>query len=108
MLKVKREVNENVNAEIDFDNFSISLISHFPKLSLKLNELKVIGTFTNGMEHIDLDAAKNSGVQVFNSPYGNTRSVVELVIGEIIILETRSEIFLVVRIKVALINIFRL
>lgn len=43
MLKVKREVNENVNAEIDFDNFSISLISHFPKLSLKLNELKVIG-----------------------------------------------------------------
>ena len=38
------------------------------------------------VSQIDLAAAKERGVVVFNAPYSNTRSVVELAIGEIIML----------------------
>jgi D-3-phosphoglycerate dehydrogenase len=46
----------------------------------------VVGAFCIGTTQIDLDACKNKGVVVFNAPYSNTRSVVELAIGEIIML----------------------
>ncbi len=46
----------------------------------------VIGAFCIGTKQIDLESAKENGVVVFNAPYSNTRSVVELAIGEIIML----------------------
>ena len=49
--------------------------------------LLTIGAYCIGTNQIDLSGAANNGVAVFNAPYSNTRSVVELVIGEIIILE---------------------
>ncbi len=48
--------------------------------------LMAIGAFCIGTNQIDLDTAAKQGVVVFNAPYSNTRSVVELVIGEIIML----------------------
>ncbi|MEM8893843.1 MAG: phosphoglycerate dehydrogenase [Bacteroidota bacterium] len=45
-----------------------------------------IGAFCIGTNQIDLEAAQKKGVAVFNAPFSNTRSVVELAIGEIIIL----------------------
>jgi len=45
-----------------------------------------IGAFCIGTNQIDLDYAIQKGVCVFNAPYSNTRSVVEMVIGEIIML----------------------
>lgn len=53
------------------------------------NKLLVVGAFCIGTTQIDLEYAKKKGVVVFNAPYSNTRSVVELAIGEIIML-TRS------------------
>lgn len=50
------------------------------------NRLLAIGAFCIGTNQIDLDYATQKGVCVFNAPYSNTRSVVELVIGEIIML----------------------
>ncbi|MEM8926837.1 MAG: phosphoglycerate dehydrogenase [Bacteroidota bacterium] len=50
------------------------------------DRLLVIGAFCIGTTQIDLNAAKKSGVVVFNAPYSNTRSVVELAIGQIIML----------------------
>ena len=50
------------------------------------DRLLVIGAFCIGTTQIDLDTAKKSGVTVFNAPYSNTRSVVELAIGQIIML----------------------
>lgn len=50
------------------------------------DKLLVIGAFCIGTTQIDLSAAKAEGVVVFNAPYSNTRSVVELAIGEIIML----------------------
>lgn len=45
-----------------------------------------IGCFCIGTNQVDLDYATKKGVCVFNAPYSNTRSVVEQVIGSIIML----------------------
>jgi D-3-phosphoglycerate dehydrogenase len=52
-------------------------------------ELKAIGAFCIGTNQVDLDACSDHGVIVFNAPYANTRSVVELAIGEILVLARR-------------------
>lgn len=52
-------------------------------------DLRAIGAFCIGTNQIDLTAASRAGLPVFNAPYSNTRSVVELVIGEIVILARR-------------------
>ncbi|MFH6604250.1 phosphoglycerate dehydrogenase [Maribacter algicola] len=50
------------------------------------NKLLVVGAFCIGTTQIDLETCKKKGVVVFNAPYSNTRSVVELAIGQIIML----------------------
>ena len=45
------------------------------------DKLLAIGAFCIGTNQIDLKAATQKGVAVFNAPYSNTRSVAELVIG---------------------------
>lgn len=45
-----------------------------------------IGCFCIGTNQVDTEAAEKKGIPVFNAPYSNTRSVAELVIGEIIVL----------------------
>jgi D-3-phosphoglycerate dehydrogenase / 2-oxoglutarate reductase len=48
------------------------------------DELIAIGAFCIGTNQISLPAASARGVAVFNAPFSNTRSVVELAIAEII------------------------
>jgi len=50
------------------------------------NKLMCIGTFCIGTNQIDLNACNDKGIVVFNAPYSNTRSVVELAVGEMIML----------------------
>jgi D-3-phosphoglycerate dehydrogenase len=50
------------------------------------NRLMAIGAFCIGTNQIDLKAATKRGIAVFNAPYSNTRSVVELAVGEMIML----------------------
>ncbi|UXP31709.1 phosphoglycerate dehydrogenase [Reichenbachiella agarivorans] len=50
------------------------------------NRLMSIGAFCIGTNQIDLDECTKRGITVFNAPYSNTRSVVELAIGEMIML----------------------
>ncbi len=52
-------------------------------------QLQAIGAFCIGTNQIDLDGATEAGVAVFNAPYSNTRSVVELAIAEIISMARR-------------------
>lgn len=49
-------------------------------------KLMGVGAFCIGTEQIDLISAKEKGIAVFNAPYANTRSVVELALGEMIML----------------------
>jgi D-3-phosphoglycerate dehydrogenase len=55
------------------------LFEHAPKLI-------GVGCFCIGTNQVDLDAAQERGIPVFNAPFSNTRSVAELVLAEIILL----------------------
>jgi D-3-phosphoglycerate dehydrogenase / 2-oxoglutarate reductase len=50
------------------------------------DQLIAVGCFSVGTNQVDLDAARKRGIPVFNAPFSNTRSVAELVIGEIVML----------------------
>jgi D-3-phosphoglycerate dehydrogenase len=50
------------------------------------DQLAAVGCFSVGTNQVDLDAARRRGIPVFNAPFSNTRSVAELVIGEIVML----------------------
>ncbi|MFC4556355.1 phosphoglycerate dehydrogenase [Georgenia faecalis] len=52
-------------------------------------QLLAIGAFCIGTNQIDLAAAAREGIAVFNAPFSNTRSVVELAVAEIIALNRR-------------------
>jgi D-3-phosphoglycerate dehydrogenase len=52
-------------------------------------KLQAIGCFCIGVNQVDLDAARQMGIVVFNAPYSNTRSVAELVMGASIMLIRR-------------------
>jgi D-3-phosphoglycerate dehydrogenase len=53
------------------------------------SKLQAIGCFCIGVNQVDLKAASQQGIAVFNAPYSNTRSVAELVIGASIMLIRR-------------------
>src|SRR6266853_2104671 len=55
------------------------VFEHAPKLT-------AVGCFCIGTNQVDLEAAQDRGVPVFNAPFSNTRSVAELVLAEIILL----------------------
>jgi D-3-phosphoglycerate dehydrogenase len=52
-------------------------------------DLVAVGAFCIGVNQIDLAAASERGVAVFNAPFSNTRSVVELALAEIISMARR-------------------
>jgi D-3-phosphoglycerate dehydrogenase len=53
------------------------------------DRLVAVGCFSVGTNQVDLGAARQRGIPVFNAPFSNTRSVAELVIGEIVMLLRR-------------------
>lgn len=52
--------------------------------------LLCVGAFCIGTDHIEAKALAEKGAVLFNAPYSNTRSVVELAVGEIIMLIRRA------------------
>jgi D-3-phosphoglycerate dehydrogenase / 2-oxoglutarate reductase len=55
------------------------ILAHAPRLI-------AVGCFCIGTNQVDLVAARQRGIAVFNAPFANTRSVAELVLGEAILL----------------------
>lgn len=51
--------------------------------------LAAVGCFSVGTNQVDLAAAREAGIPVFNAPFSNTRSVAELTIAEIVMLYRR-------------------
>jgi len=73
-------------AEVDV--LGIRSSTHVPARAFaEAPHLLAVGAFCIGSNQIDLTAATSHGVAVFNAPFSNTRSVVELVIAEIIALQ---------------------
>nr|WP_176489718.1 phosphoglycerate dehydrogenase [Mobilicoccus massiliensis] len=74
----------------DVDVVGIRSTTHVTRRVLEENpQLLAVGAFCIGTNQIDLRAASDLAVPVFNAPFSNTRSVVELVIAEIILLARR-------------------
>jgi D-3-phosphoglycerate dehydrogenase len=64
--------------------------THLTRRALDAAEsLQAVGAFCIGTNQIDLPATLEKGVAVFNAPFSNTRSVVELALSEIIALTRR-------------------
>ena len=57
-----------------------------PKVLDSAKKLHAIGTFCIGTNQVNLEECSTRGIAVFNAPYSNTRSVVELALGEMIML----------------------
>jgi D-3-phosphoglycerate dehydrogenase len=60
-----------------------------PRVLEAAKDLLAVGCFCIGTNQVDLADAAERGVAVFNAPFSNTRSVVELVLAEIIALARR-------------------
>lgn len=86
---VSKSLNENELAEKIRDVSILGIRSRTditPKVIANARKLMAIGAFCVGTNQIALKECSRAGVIVFNAPFSNTRSVVELVIAEIIIL----------------------
>ncbi|GAB49823.1 phosphoglycerate dehydrogenase [Mobilicoccus pelagius] len=81
---------ELVEALAGVDVLGIRSTTHVTREVLAANpQLLAVGAFCIGTNQIDLAAAASLAVPVFNAPFSNTRSVVELVLAEIILLARR-------------------
>lgn len=79
-----------VEALQDVDLLGIRSGTHVTRAVLEqAPRLEAVGCFCIGTNQVDLEAAAERGVPVFNAPYSNTRSVVELALGEIISMARR-------------------
>ena len=57
-----------------------------PEVFEQARKLVAVGCFCIGTNQVNLTAGQHKGIPVFNAPYSNTRSVAELVLGEMIML----------------------
>lgn len=79
---------EELKAKLkDFDVLGIRSKTQITKdVVAHAKHLETIGCFCVGTNQVDLTAANSLGIPVFNAPFSNTRSVAEMVIGEIVML----------------------
>ncbi|WP_168582591.1 phosphoglycerate dehydrogenase [Gephyromycinifex aptenodytis] len=81
---------ELTHALRDVDLLGIRSTTQVSAAALEANpHLMAVGTFCIGTNQVDLEAAARLGIPVFNAPFSNTRSVVELAIAEIIVMARR-------------------
>lgn len=86
-LKTALDEKELAEKIQDVSILGIRSKTEITKLVLEhAKKLHAIGAFCIGTNQIDLTTSTKKGVAVFNAPYSNTRSVVELAIGEMILL----------------------
>lgn len=70
----------------DVDVLGIRSKTKITKNILRNSTLKTIGVFSIGTDNVDISECSKRNIHVLNAPFSNTRSVAELVIGEIIML----------------------
>jgi D-3-phosphoglycerate dehydrogenase / 2-oxoglutarate reductase len=86
-LKASLSENELIEKISDIHLLGIRSKTHIPASVLRAGKkLLSVGCFCIGTNQVELEAANRLGVPVFNAPFSNTRSVAEMVIGEMIFL----------------------
>jgi D-3-phosphoglycerate dehydrogenase len=90
LVKGAMEEDELIAALQDVHLLGIRSKTRVTEKALKsAPQLAAVGCFCIGTDQVDLNFAESRGLPVFNAPYANTRSVAELVLGEIIMLMRR-------------------
>ena len=85
----KKSLPEDELIEAARDAFFIGIRSgtHLtPRFFENVPKLVGVGAFCIGVNQVDLAAAEERGIPVFNAPFSNTRSVAELVLAEAVLL----------------------
>ena len=91
-LEIERRGGALSNAELVAAVKGVHLLGIRSKTQITKNvidaadKLLAIGAFCIGVNQVDLNAATEKGIAVFNAPYSNTRSVAELIIGLCVVL----------------------
>ena len=63
---VKKEINKNLNAKVDFKNVNLSLFRHFPRISISLSDLSVIGSGEFANDTLIASKSIDASVNLFN------------------------------------------
>lgn len=80
-LRERVEVVDNFDHPEKLDAIIIRAVDVTREIISKAKNLKVIGKHGVGCNTIDLEAAKEYGIPVINTPFANTNSVAELIVG---------------------------
>lgn len=80
-LKQQAEITDDFERIKDVDAIILRNINVNREVISRASRLKVIGKHGVGCNTIDLEAAKEYGIKVINTPYANTNSVAELIVG---------------------------
>ncbi|MGH9077964.1 MAG: hypothetical protein ACRDY0_11040 [Acidimicrobiales bacterium] len=80
---------ELIDRAADVAMLGIRSGTHLSEAVLEVSPLLVVVAFCIGTNQIDLEATRRHGVAVFNAPFSNNRSVVEIAVAEIIALSRR-------------------
>ena len=71
----------------DVENYDLIIVQFAPigkEVIKKANKLKYIGVLRGGIENVDIDEAKNRGIEVLNTAGRNARAVAEFTVGMIL------------------------
>lgn len=81
LVRKHAEITDNFDRIEEIDGIILRNVTVDRQLISQARKLKVIGKHGVGCNTIDLDAAKEFGIPVINTPYANTNSVAELIVG---------------------------
>src|SRR5512138_3142408 len=72
---VKKEINKNISARVDFTDVSLSLFRHFPKIAISLQDISVIGTNEFAKDTLISAQALNASVDLISAIKGKNVKV---------------------------------
>ena len=81
MIRQRADITDNFNRIEDIDGIILRTVNVNRRIISQAKKLKVIGKHGVGCNTIDLDAAREAGITVVNTPLANTNSVAELIVG---------------------------
>lgn len=79
---VKKEINKNLNAKVDFAEVDISFFRHFPKVSLGLDDLQVIGTGDFKMDTLLFAKRLDATVDIMSFIRGKDMNIYSIILNK--------------------------
>ncbi len=78
VARVKKEINKNLTAQVDFKEVDISLFRHFPKVSIGLDDVDVIGTGYYSLDTLMYARRLDATVDIMSFIRGKDMNIYEL------------------------------